>query len=316
MRFERTCVAATLAVSVMMWAAVTAAAIAPTVAIVKSSSVGPFEEATSTVVDALRKKPPEPELLVFDLKGSSEGAAAILTQVRQADPRLIVTVGSLATSVVLHEKWSVPIVFSMVLFPEMSGFVPTAERALTGSSLDIPPERSLELLRRLLPAAKRIGVLYNPTETGRVVEKIRAAATKAGLQLEAKVVEQSADAMSALEQLMSNVDVVWALADSHVFTPQTTPALILSTLRQRIPLFGLSPGQVRSGALLALSCDYADIGRQTAEQVQRILAGTNAAEVPVTVPRKLLLSLNLRSADHLGVRVDAGLVGEAAEVIR
>jgi putative ABC transport system substrate-binding protein len=293
-----------------------AASRGPTVAIVTSSRVGPFETASRAMADTLREGPRQPEVLTFDLEGEREKAPAVLASVREAHPDLIVTVGSLATAVVLADTaLRAPVVFSMVLYPRQSEFLADPSR-VTGVALDVPLEVQLQYVRRLVPTAKRLGVLYHAEETGLVVDAARRAAPAQGLTLVAHAVGQPANAVTALGELMEQVDVVWTVADSHVFTPQTTSALILAALRRRVPLIGLSTAHVRSGALATLYCDYEDVGRQTGEVVQRLLDGARPEEVPVVGPRKVSLGLNLRTAQHLGLDVPAPLVAEAREVVR
>jgi putative tryptophan/tyrosine transport system substrate-binding protein len=293
-----------------------AASRGPTVAIVTSSRVGPFETASRAMADTLREGPRQPEVLTFDLEGERDKAPGVLTAVRDARPDLIVTVGSLATAVVLADATlRTPVVFSMVLYPRQSEFLNDPSR-VTGVALDVPVEVQLQYVRRLVPGARRLGVLYHAAETGLVVEAARRAAPAQGLTLVAHAVEQPGNAVTALGELMEEVDVVWTVADSHVFTPQTTSALILAALRRRVPLIGLSTAHVRSGALATLYCDYEDVGRQTGEVVQRLLDGARPEDVPVAGPRKVSLALNLRTAQHLGLDVSPPLVSEALEVVR
>jgi putative ABC transport system substrate-binding protein len=114
---------------------------------------------------------------------------------------------------------------------------------------------------------------------------------------------------------MQKVDALWTVADSGVFTPQTTPTLLLAALRHRMPLIGLSPGHVRSGALAALVVDYEEVGRQTAELVVRVLEAPSS-EVPVTAPRRVTLALNLKTAELLGLQIPKELLEEARIVVR
>ena len=67
---------------------------------------------------------------------------------------------------------------------------------------------------------------------------------------------------------------------------------------------------------MCLSCDYEDIGKQAAELAERILKGEKAGNIPVAMPRKVLLSLNLRTADQIGLRVPDKVIKSADEVIR
>jgi len=305
-----------LALLLVLASAPVARAAHPLVAVVKSNAIGPFEEAAGAFTTALRRSPTQPEVLSLDLEGEQRNATATLLALHERRPALIVAVGSLATSVVLGDAWDVPVLFSMVLYPGQSGFVSHGGRPVSGASLDVAPARQFDVLRRLLPRARRIGVLYHPAETGSIVEGASAVAAERGFTLVAKQVDDPAGALAALGELMEGVDAVWTVADSHVFTPQTTAPLILAALRRGVPMLGLSPVHVRTGALAALSCDYADVGSQTAELAERVLRGENPATIPFATPRKVTIALNLRTAQHLGLSVPADLEHDAGEVIR
>ncbi len=291
------------------------AGVMPRVAVIKSSSVLPFNQATEAMLDGLHHDSLQPEVLTFDLDGDEARAAAVLEAVSSAHPQLVITVGSLATAAVLKASLTTPIVFSMVLYPRESGFL-TASGQKTGVSLDVPFDVQFKYLRRLCPTARRVGVLYNIGETGALVDEARRAATAKGFTLVAEPVDEPLHALATLDSLMGRVDVMWSLADSHVFTPQTTSALILASLRRGIPLFGLSTAHVRAGAVAALYLDYADIGRQTGQTALRVLHGEPAGTIPVAVPRTVALALNLRSAQHVNLPISPELEAEAREVIR
>lgn len=288
----------------------------PRIAVVRSSSVGPFTEATTAIVDELRRHLRQPEILTFDLQGDEARAVSVMADVNGMAPQLIITVGSLATAAVLHQPGEAPVVFSMVLYPSQSGFLAGAPRRSTGASLDIPLDVQFAFMRRLFPTARRVGVLYSPEETAAIVADARTAAAAHGFELVAASVNDPAHAVSELTTLMDQVDVLWSIADSHVFTPQTTSALILASLRHHVPLFGLSAAHVRAGAVAALSCDYEDVGRQTAELGLRVLAGEKPSALPPSTPRQVSLALNLRSAERLNLTVPDDLQAEAREVIR
>jgi putative ABC transport system substrate-binding protein len=282
-----------------------------TVAILKSSTLPPFELATEALTESLRRVTPQPEILTFDLEGDASKAAAVLPALYAAQPRIIVTIGSLATSVALADDSPIPVVFSMVLYPKASGFSSSSQRGVTGVSLDLPLESQFASLHRILPAAKKVGVLFNPTETGAIAAAAAGAASRSGLTLVTREVGDPGEAVNALGTLMEEVDVVWAVADGHVFTPQTTPALILASLRRRVPLIGLSTAHVRSGALAAIYCDYRDVGAQTGVVVLRVLMGEHADGIPVVSPRKADLAVNQRTAELLGLKIPSDVAREA-----
>jgi putative ABC transport system substrate-binding protein len=291
------------------------AATQPRVALVVSGAIGPFVDATSALRAALERAV-QPEILLLDLENSREKAAALPELLAEAQPALVITVGSFATAAALAARPAAPVVFSMVLYPEQSGFLPANGRAVTGAMLDVPLDEQFAMTRRLLPSAKRVGVVYSVAETRRVVEAARAAARKHGFELEARTVEEPGQTPRAVEALLEEVDLLWTVADGRVLTAQTTSALLLAALRRGVPVFGLSAAHVRAGALAALSSDYADVGVQTAELAIRVLKGEPAGQIPPTAPRKISLALNLRTAKHLGLTIDERLEHEAAVVVR
>lgn len=281
------------------------------VAVLRTSRSGPFADAVSALQGALLADRRQPEVLTFDLEGDPADIASAMERVRSSAPKVVVSVGSLATSLALEASppLGVPIVFSMVLYPGASGFL-SAGRAVTGASLDVPAEKQFATLQRLLPEARRIGVLYS-SETASVVAAARPIAERLGLQLVGEPVDEPSRATVVLDSLMPNVDALWTVADGGVFTTQTTPAILLAALRSRKPMIGLSPGQVRSGALGTFIVDYDEVGRQTAEIVASILDGRRAADVPVTTPRRVTLALNLRTAELLNLKIPQDMLAGA-----
>jgi putative tryptophan/tyrosine transport system substrate-binding protein len=284
----------------------------PTVAILKSSTLPPFEMATEALTKSLRGHVTQPEVLTFDLEGDAAKAPAVMQALYAAAPRVIVTVGSLATSAALADASSIPVVFTMVLYPKASGFERRPGRDVTGVALDIPLATQFASLHRLLPAARKIGVLFHPAETGSIVAAARKAAADIGLTLVAREIAEPGAALAAFGALLEEVDAIWTIADGHVLTPQTTPALILAALRRRVPMLGISTAHVRSGALATLYCDYHDIGFQTGEIAGRLLAGERPAAIPVAAPRRVDLALNHRTAELLGVTIPPDVADDAA----
>jgi putative ABC transport system substrate-binding protein len=288
----------------------------PVVALVTSGTAAPFERAQHAITAALRASPVQPETLTFDLEEDEANGHEVFAKVRGSKPTVIITVGSLATASALAETTTEPIVFSMVLYPEQSGFTGPGRERVTGASLDIPPDVQFDYVRRLLPGARRVGVLYDPAETGMVVAAARRAVAKHGFSLVARAVGEADDPVTALRALMEDVDVVWGIADSHVFTPQATSALILASLQRQVPLVGLSAAHVRAGALAALVSDYADVGEQAAALAIKVLQGEAPSTLPIASPRRIGLALNLRTAEHLGLTLPADVTAGARETIR
>lgn len=287
---------------------------------VKSLEAEPYELAFQGFRETLRRKGYDVDMREYALKEGSRGKDRILSEIRDRRPSLIVTLGSTATALIHGQVKDRPVVFCMVLNPVASGFVWSMESSgnnLTGASLDIPARLQFETLKAVLPSIRRVGVLYNPQETGEVVGSAARAAQEVGLELIGIPIDSGEKLQEALNDLgKRKIDVLWSVADSTVFSSDRSIEFLLrQTLEYRIPFMGLSPAFVKAGALLALSVDYKDVGLQCGELAVQVLAGQPPPSLPITVPRKVTLYLNLNVAKAIGVRIPPRTM-EGAVVLR
>lgn len=286
------------------------------IAIVTSRDIAPYRAARQGFVDALAAAGVSYRVEEHHA-GSDEASGRELAQrIRSHRPDLILTIGSAATQEVSRRIQDIPIVFSLVLQQGGEGEdeVGSLGKNVTGASMYIPLEVQFEKIREAIPAARRFGVLYNPAETGRTVEAAARVAQRLGVELVAVPVRSEAEVVEKIEGLDGKVDLLWSVADSTVFTPQSVHYILLNTLRRKIPFVGLSPSYVRAGALLSLSCDYEDVGRQSGEAALRILRGADPGQIPVTAPRSVSFFVNLNTARQLEVALSEAVLG-GAEVV-
>ena len=139
---------------------------------VKSVEAGPFTEAFQGFKEALAKSGYQVTISEYMWQEGGREEAKILSDIKQQRPTLILTLGSAVTAWIHRQVQDVPVVFCMVLNPVASGFVQSLQSSgnnLTGASLDIPVGRQFETLKVVVPSIKKVGVLYNPQETGEVV---------------------------------------------------------------------------------------------------------------------------------------------------
>ena len=285
----------------------------PRVALVRSSKAAPIEEAAKTIVENLQRQQPRIEVLSY-LLPQPEHTAELFAQIEQAQPDLVLTLGTRATAAALsHRLDGVPLVFSMVLYPQHAGALGANA---TGITLEVDPDEQFRLLRRLLPRARTVGVLYNSNQTGAVVEQGRRAAERVGFRLDTQQVSGPPEALRAIDRLAARVDVLWAVPDSDVFTPLTTGHIQMAALQRKVPVLGLSASHARTGALAALTLDYGDVGRQTTDLVRKVIARGDAAGIPIARPRKVDVIVNARTARRLGIPLDPSVARQAVEVVR
>jgi putative ABC transport system substrate-binding protein len=100
-----------------------------------------------------------------------------------------------------------------------------------------------------------------------------------------------------------------------VFTSTHRPSIILAAARNNVPAFYSLPEFVRDGGLLSYGVDLVDNFRRAATLVDRILRGANPAELPVQLPTKIKMVVNLKTAKALGLTVPQSILLTADEVI-
>jgi putative ABC transport system substrate-binding protein len=120
----------------------------------------------------------------------------------------------------------------------------------------------------------------------------------------------------ALDGLNKKVDALWSVSDNIVFTPQSIQYILLATLRNEMPFMGISPSYVKAGALMALACDYKDVGRQAGEVAIRVIAGEQPNNIPIAAPRRVYLSLNAIVAEQIGIKISSDVTARAKEIFK
>ncbi len=274
------------------------------IAVLVSSKDAPFEETLKGFQGFLAKVAVDAEYDIHRLEGSAAKAGQAVQAVKKSAPKLVVTLGSLATDAAVKEISDIPIVACMVLRADGLKKAPN----VTGVGLEFSLEVQTSWLQIMLPTAKRIGVIYNPDENQKRVEAAGRIMQGMGLTLVTQEVRSAQDIAAALDALAKKVDVIWGIADAVAMTPQTAKSILPFSIRNNIPLIGVSPMWVKAGALYSLDWDYADLGAQAGGMAVGILKGTPPAAVPAASARKVLYALNLKTAQEMKITFSDQLI--------
>lgn len=169
-----------------------------------------------------------------------------------------------------------------------------------GVTLDIAPANQFRIMRQAFPTSKSIGVLYDPKHNRKTIEEAKKAAAATGFTLIATPVSNIREIPIALQDMESNIDVLWAIYDQTAYSPEIIRYILLQSLRKKIPMVGLSPHFAKAGALMAIYGDYSDMGYQIA--VQAIAVSKGSERVPlISRPRKLKVAINEKVAKLLDI---------------
>lgn len=233
--------------------------------------------------------------------------AADWPPVQAAAARFVVAVGSRAAARLAAEAGDAPLLATLMPREAFTRMLADSRRQGIGRPmsalyLDQPVERQLDLVRLVLPEAKRIGVLLGP-ETKNRYEALASAAMNRHLQINARQIRQESDLAPALQALLPETDLLLALPDAAVFNAGTIQMILLSAYRHRQPLIGFSPAYTRAGALASLYSTPAQIGEQAAEM---LLAAMARGQLPAPQhPRRFVVSTNPHVARSLGIPLES-----------
>jgi putative ABC transport system substrate-binding protein len=259
------------------------------------------------------------DTFTFDLGNKKEKPEEILQKMRDIEPDVILAIGTRATSLLKKNFTDTPIVFSAVLYPVASKFVPDMKKPggnVTGAAIDVPIEHQFKTLSEIVPKLKRVGVLYCPLETQPVVEEARRVAKLMNLELLAEEVNSVSDVDDALKRLdRKNMDALWSVVDGMVLNDASKGYIGKYVVRRGIPFMVPSKRYIKDGALVALTADVRDCGRQAGEIVVKILNGTNPKNIPIATARTVEMGLNLRTAEYISLDVPQGMIDKASVVI-
>ena len=262
--------------------------------VIQSSRVKPYEEAFRGFTRACHH-----EAIHFVVPEAKENE--ISDFIREEQPRLIVAIGADALEQVKQVR-NIPILYLMVLNP--SRIVPEAKN-ITGVQMMPSPAQQIDLIRKALPNAAKLGVLYDPNNLTKFVRQAADVARPLGLELVTREVHAPREVPGALLRLRGEIDAFWMLPDPSVVSPETMEFFILFSGENRIPLVSFSRKYVDMGALLALDVDPYDMGMQAGEMATRLYQGADIRAIPrVVAARKTVNWVNPNVARRLGLPRD------------
>lgn len=290
---------------------VSAVAASPKVVIVLSQESSPYVDMVQGFRTSLAGAGVQAQIEIHNLKGNSEHAPNVLRPFKNEPPTMFLTAGSLATQAVLAEHEEVPVIASLTAHLEKF-----KKGNLTGVGLEFSLESQFDVMRRILPELATVGVLYSPKENQETIDTASKFAKKIGVKLVAKPVDTPRELPDALESLANNIDLLWGITDQVVVSPQTAEPILLFSFRNKIPFAGLSTPWVKAGSFYALERDYGDIGNQCAEIVVKILNKTAPGTIQVVPPRKVLFSINLKTARTMHLKLSEQIISGASQVFQ
>lgn len=258
------------------------------------------------------------KLLVQSAQGSIPTQLQIAKQFAGEKPDLMIAISTPSAQALQSAAGTTPVVFSAVTDPVAAKLVASMERPganLTGTSDMQPHEPTLQLIRSLVPSARRIGVIYNAGEANSVsqVQALKRDATAGGLEIIESTAPQSAMVGDAARSLVGRVDAILLPTDSTVVS--AVESVVSVGNKARLPVLASDTDSVTRGAIAALGFNYYELGKLSGKMAARILGGSSPSDMAVETLTKQDLHLNMKSAAAVGIKVPDDLKASAAKIV-
>jgi putative ABC transport system substrate-binding protein len=238
-------------------------------------------------------------------------------------PDVILSWGTPATAALQRETRTVPIVFAPISDPVGAGFVASLPRPggnLTGF-INIEAAMGgkwLQLLAEIAPGIERVAAMFNPDTApdggSYYLRSFEAAAQLLKVEPIIGGVHSDAEIETVIASLGREPgSALIPMPDNFLNTHRGK--IISLAARNNVPVVYWSSFFVRDGGLLSYGPDYVDIFRRSASYVDRILRGAKPSELPVQLPTKFEIAVNLKTAKSLGLTVPQSILLRADGVI-
>jgi putative ABC transport system substrate-binding protein len=254
--------------------------------------------------------------------GDYDRASKFAKELVALHPEVILSNATPVTDALRQETKTIPIVFVAVSDPVGAGFVQSLPRPggnITGF-INLEPTiggKWLDLLKDVAPLLTRVAVMFNPQTapyTEIYLRSLEVAGKKFSVQSFSAPVQSEADIEKVISNLGREPDSgLIAMTDS--FMTVHRKAIVELAMRHKVPFMYYISVVPREGGLISYGIDLTNEFRRSASYVDRILRGAKPATLPVQLPTKFELVINLKTAKALGLTVPKPLLTGADEVI-
>lgn len=236
---------------------------------------------------------------------------------------LIVALGTGSSLAALKatEKKRVPIVFSIVGAPKATGIIHDyndSRRNITGVSMKVPVKEQFQVVKEVLPDVKKLGIIYC-TEMPQAVatgKEATASASEFGWQqLTVSFPEAELRHLGEkVQSLVKKVDAIYIPTDPILHSPENLRIILHLADKHKVPVFAVAKRIVEKGALAAVHCDFYEIGRQAANPIVQVFEGFDVRTIPPQKPTIKKISLNLKKAERLNIKIKRNVILKADNI--
>jgi putative tryptophan/tyrosine transport system substrate-binding protein len=244
-------------------------------------------------------------------QGEQANCVTIAQKLINDSDDLILAIATPAAQAVANLTKNIPILITAVTDPESAKLVKSNTLPgtnVSGTSDLTPCAEQINLLKKIVPSAKIVGMLYCSSEQNSIfqINLAKEACNKIGLTYIDATVSSSNEIQQVTQSLVGKVDAIYCPTDNMIAAGMATVAMVAN--QNKIPVICGEDGMVKAGGLATYGINYYELGKQTAVMAVEILKnGKRPSEMPIQYLTTCDLSINQETAKKIGITIPADL---------
>lgn len=244
-------------------------------------------------------------------QGEQANCVTIAQKLVSDEDDLILAIATPAAQAVANLTSTIPVLVTAVTDPQSASLVQSNEKPgtnVSGTSDLTPCEQQINLLKKILPDAKKVAMLYCSSEENSrfQVNIAKKACDKIGLSYVDATVSNTNEVQQVVQSLAGKVDAIYSPTDNMIASCMATVVMVAN--ENKIPTIVGEEGMVEGGGLATYGIDYYELGKQTAVMAVDVLKnGKKPADMPIQYLDKCKFSYNSDTAAELGITIPTDL---------
>lgn len=311
--------ALTLALSALLAVLTTLPALAFTVSVNQFVEHPALDAVLKGFQDGMQELGVEAKYNVHIAQANMGTTTQIASQILGEKPDLVLAIATPSAQACAQKIKDIPVLATAVTDFVGAGLVQDLQKPggnVSGMTDMSPVAEQVDLIREFLPELKTLGVIYNAGEANSVtlVTMLKEACAARGIAVEEATVANSGGVYQAAKSLVGRAQAVYIPTDNTVVS--ALESILKVGQETKLPVFSADNDSVERGAVASLAVDYYRMGVQTASMAKRILTeGAKPAEMPVESLKDLMVYVNPKAAEAMGLAVPAAVLERADKVI-
>lgn len=233
--------------------------------------------------------------------------ASVVERVQARDYKCIVTIGDPVFQTAAKTINNVPIVFMGVMNPGKF----KNDSNVTGILMEVAIQDKIALVKQLIPAIKKVGIILSTSTP--YVQSVEEKLKSQGINVEPALANNPGGVNTAL-RFMPDIDLLWMIPDPLNRDNVSFKFMLMFSLKNKVPLYGLSMKYVKMGATFTIEPNISFVGKEGAKYVKDIVDGKSITDLPVLYSKGAFV-INKKMADKIRLYIPEDVLKNAQEII-